>query len=381
MRAVSKQPHQLAKTIQTRPTSKQWVAAFAALVSVITSPARAETRNYVMSLFSQAANSGADDKDCPGGVNPTPMKIIARELAAIGIPEKEVETITTSTQGGGPAAAAAKQAILYRGRAPDGTPRHAYTYPSTVPDPNISLFEGRYAYGFNLDGKEDAKSFEDPDTHERGVDNAYWRAAGCVPDHRGTLTDPSAKWEAVWHIGGEGNPAYLISINADDFSKNGPATIVLQKALERISRDALGGVTADGTYRVDPRWKTTLHGRLENGVVTVSEPSAVRLGGDPYLFYMMTLDNAQLRLKIKDDKSLVGIMGGYMPWRMLYYVYALDGYTEEYMNGTDVIAMYWALRKNADAFPDPRTGENTVISTAFEIKAVPAFIRSVEAQR
>jgi hypothetical protein len=35
---------------------------------------------------------------------------------------------------------------------------------------------------------------------------------------------------------------------------------------------------------------------------------------------------------------------------------------------------YRSMRKNADAYPDPQTGENTAISMAWQIKFVQAFI-------
>jgi hypothetical protein len=40
--------------------------------------------------------------------------------------------------------------------------------------------------------------------------------------------------------------------------------------------------------------------------------------------------------------------------------------------------MYHTLRKLADAYPDPKTGQNMNISTAYRIEAVPAFTVPVE---
>ena len=40
----------------------------------------------------------------------------------------------------------------------------------------------------------------------------------------------------------------------------------------------------------------------------------------------------------------------------------------------DVPGIWYALKRMADAYPDPKTGENTAISTAYRIDAVPAFI-------
>ena len=36
--------------------------------------------------------------------------------------------------------------------------------------------------------------------------------------------------------------------------------------------------------------------------------------------------------------------------------------------------LFRSMRRNADAYPDPTTGQNTAISMAWEIKFVQAFI-------
>ena len=36
--------------------------------------------------------------------------------------------------------------------------------------------------------------------------------------------------------------------------------------------------------------------------------------------------------------------------------------------------MYGALKRQADAYPDPATGECSAISTAFRMAAIPAFV-------
>src|SRR5438477_1284857 len=47
--------------------------------------------------------------------------------------------------------------------------------------------ESKYAYGFNLDGQGAASvdSFEDPETHEVGVNNQLFRVLGCARAFRG----------------------------------------------------------------------------------------------------------------------------------------------------------------------------------------------------
>jgi hypothetical protein len=44
------------------------------------------------------------------------------------------------------------------------------------------------------------------------------------------------------------------------------------------------------------------------------------------------------------------------------------------MTGTNVPAMYHAIKGAADASPDPKTGQNTEISGSWRIDGIPAFI-------
>ena len=50
-----------------------------------------------------------------------------------------------------------------------------------------------------------------------------------------------------------------------------------------------------------------------------------------------------------------------------------DGATRETYYHQNQIGMYYALKRNADAMPD-KNGQNTAISAAFRLTAVPAFV-------
>ena len=73
------------------------------------------------------------------------------------------------------------------------------------------------------------------------------------------------------------------------------------------------------------------------------------------------------------------MVGGYRDWRE---VYGRDTFNVPF-GGRDLretyyhenqIAMYYALKRNADGIPDPKTGRNTAISSAFRFTAKPAFV-------
>ena len=79
---------------------------------------------------------------------------------------------------------------------------------------------------------------------------------------------------------------------------------------------------------------------------------------------------------ISGDSARLAIhaLDSYIPWITIFYEYGSSGFTTEFMTGVNLPAMYWALRKSADGSPDPKTGENTTISSAYRVAAVPAFL-------
>ena len=81
-----------------------------------------------------------------------------------------------------------------------------------------------------------------------------------------------------------------------------------------------------------------------------------------------------MRLNIAADGSVRGVLGGYQPWATVYYGFADQGHIKEYAGSINLPALYYALKRNADYDPDPKTGENRQISSAYLIEAVPAFV-------
>jgi hypothetical protein len=84
----------------------------------------------------------------------------------------------------------------------------------------------------------------------------------------------------------------------------------------------------------------------------------------------------RVRLEIGPDGFASGLVGGYRDWRDLYSedTFTQSGSTIETRDHHDVIGMYYALKRNADGMPDPRTGEKMGISIAYRVKAVPAYV-------
>lgn len=351
-------------------------AAGAALaIGAAAGSAQAENRSFVVSYFYDA-NWSDGKSDCPDGLNLSAIDFYRRDLARAGKTHDEIEAALKDFPGEGGLKQPWVPMVVSRGNGKD----NVYANPSTMPDMGLKEVKGKYAYGFNLDGKGAASpnSFEDPETHEQGVNNQLYRTMGCIRSFRG-LPPPGRPSlpENLWDVLRDVIPAWLITIDAPNgFGKDGPATITWDRSLDRITRDATGGTAqADMTFRVDPdpRSHNVLQGEIKNGMVLVHD-GKLHMQLDPYLMPELDMTKTHMRMNIAADGSMRMMLGGYQSWRMVYYGLADQGHIKEYAASIDIPAVYYSLKRNADAGPDPKTGENTLISSTYTIEAVPAFV-------
>ncbi len=139
----------------------------------------AETRGYVISMVHTATY--ADTDHCPMGGNGGPVELRTRRLIGAGYSESEAREIMLN--GGrdneGNRVEAMQLFGSFGGQGWGGLEVNPGNAPYLLPDPHIETAQGRFAPGFNLDGRVDADDFEDPETHERGVDNGAWQVIGC----------------------------------------------------------------------------------------------------------------------------------------------------------------------------------------------------------
>jgi hypothetical protein len=85
----------------------------------------------------------------------------------------------------------------------------------------------------------------------------------------------------------------------------------------------------------------------------------------------------KLKLKIDPNgRGASGFVGGYRNWLDLLSenTFAQTGAEQGIRDHEDAVGLYYALKRNADGMPDPKTGRNTGISMAYRIKAVPAHV-------
>ena len=341
----------------------------------------AEARSYVVSWFGLAANSS--DGDCSQGVHPSTEKVYARYLDRLGLPPTDVEKYRTALLAGktifDPTVPGLSDVVINRGRI-DGKPVNAWRHPAAVPDVDLPGLDGKLAYGFNLDGEGERKpnSFEDPQTHERGVENQLYRAVGCARAMRGTLNTEPTYWKWLWDQLRDSMPAWLITIKGEDLSKDGPVTVDFDRAVEHARANPDGSHRRNMSYRVDtdPRSHNEFQGEIKNRVLTIRTRENFRWLADPLVIPEIGLSKFNTRLYLKPDGSLDGFIGGFQNWHMIYGGLAGLAIGGESSVTGDIVQYYHLMRKNADADPDPATGQNMSISAAYYLKAVPAFTAS-----
>jgi len=360
-----------------RASSKLAAALLCAAGVVLPSIANAaEKRTWVVSWFTQALHSV--EGDCPKGYNALIAEAYRRDLEAVGTAPAEVEKIMEGMNRNDPYSV---QALVNRGRI-DGKPVNAYTHPDAVPTPPQLVSEGKYAYGFNLDGKGAASplGFEDPETGEKGVNNQYARVTGCLIGSRAAPPIRPLYWELTWRTMRDAIPAWVITATVDN-EQTGDATITIDKSLDHPKLDANGDSKLDVTYRIDPdpRWHNVFKAKLKGDTFYIDQ-GKLALKGDPYMIAVLQLHTVKMRLKMKEDGSLDGILGGYEPWEDINFMYASRGYLSESMVGVDMVTMYKSLREHADADPDPVTGRNKSISVGYRIEGVRAFAVPADGQ-
>jgi hypothetical protein len=268
------------------------------------------------------------------------------------------------------------RAVAYR-----GYKRGIETYvnPWAADDPGQPQVTGRIADGFNLDGKIGPNDFVSP-SGERGIDNALYRAWGCDAPWRGNgnaTLDMRANDKMQ-----EGLYTMVIRISGNqDPMNDSDATLEIGYSPDKIVKDARADISDDFSYRiVKSAQYTKLKARITNGVVESEQVDHLHTPRIAW-FYDQTGDTnftkGKIRLNIAPDGlSGSGLIGGYRNWRDLYTenTFAQDGGQQGIREHEDHVALYYALRRNADGMYNEKTGTNDGISSVYRIKITRAFV-------
>jgi hypothetical protein len=261
-----------------------------------------------------------------------------------------------------------------------------WAQPWLAPDFGMPEVKGDVAYGFDLDGNDKTGGFRSPDGSVRGVDNGYYKVGGCWVSYRG---QPRTSQRGIGINGYMRDGLYTIVIvlsGSGDPMNDGDATLAFYESQDRIVKDSLGRVARDATFTVKPEITTQslIPVTIRNGVVETKGPSEIRLRDEAWNSRtpaQMQLTRGRLQLKMTDDGGLEGYFGGYRDWKRLYQNQAINARDGETNQGIDMPSFYYSLKRNADADPDPVTGENRRISVAYSLRAVPSFVMTPDGKR
>jgi hypothetical protein len=359
----------LGYSIRSVPSRALGLAALT-LPLLASAPASAETRGYIIHWFATATHSTNFAENCPKNLNGGYTELLVRDLMDIGHSKEEAYAIVTKAKENLPNDLRVKttnRAVV------NGRNVSVYNYPEAVTR-NLETVTGPYGYGFDLDGKRSANEFTDPDTKQK-IDNQLWRAIGCTDSYRAIPPQKPYPEDLPWDTLLDTSPGWAIQLEAADFSKDGDVTVTLDRLTQNLRRDANGKVMSGATYVIDPnsRSRNVLKGKMKDGVITVSRTPNFYLESEMPYYAEIALRDAQMRITMKPDGTLVSFVGGYYKWKDFAYMH-----TARPANGADSIGIYHALKKMADAYPDPKTGENTYISATFRFEALPSFLANVD---
>lgn len=236
----------------------------------------------------------------------------------------------------------------------------------------LRLAGGKLALGLDLDGAEDASDFTDPDGG-RGIDNQFFRVVGCMDEFRG----PTGRFYNLINrfVTDIQFNRVLFDISGVDDARNDPQVrLTIYQGKDRLLVDSTGEKFIPGSsQRVETRWGRRyiqqLDARIVDGVIE-SEPTDILL---PRAIYEsvpadLKFQRARIRLRLTAEGA-EGFIGGYIDIRELYSHF-LQSSAGQFLYPS----MFDAMRRMADASPEPAGGANTAISAAKSLRFVRANI-------
>jgi hypothetical protein len=324
------------------------IAAVAATSARAGSDAAPEGRTiaYVVTNLSWALRSTPEMSECPRGLNDG-----VREQFKLLFPEGGEKRSLEDTQ-------LRRQVESY--------------HPTVAPDALPFLEgEGPVAPGVDLDGIQGPEDFTSADGRP-GIDNQMHRVLGCIANYRGP-DGPIRFFEDEMVLRENYNRIIVQLSGVDSLADDPDVDVMIFRGRDKVLVDA-GGLKAlpGGTQRIDTRWGSRYirrtRGRIEAGMLT-TEPVDLLYPWDA--FYMPTdqfMWGARLRLTLTPE-SAEGFVAGYTDVET-WYMHKLRNWSAHYQSygKSSGPSIYKAMRRLADAVPDPATGANRAISSALAAK-------------
>jgi hypothetical protein len=168
--------------------------------------------------------------------------------------------------------------------------------------------------------------------------------------------------------------------NSDD------VTVTFYRSIDQFALDSTGHPLPFSTYRIDTdkgrvRYGDKLKGTIKDGVLTTRRGDVRLPYYGNYNFLHPVIRDMGLRLEIAPDGRIAkGMITGY--YDVEQFLYYIDGLAASVVTGWfSCPALNTAARKLADGYPDPKTGQCTMLSSAFNITAYAAFIQHPESEK
>ncbi len=309
---------------------------------------------YVLTHKYWAVYQTPDGKaECPNGFNDGP-----REQFAKLFPDDGTKRTLMETQ-------LARESEVY--------------HPTTSEEPYpFHLVQSDIAFGLDLDGQVSPNDFMSPDGDE-GIDNQLYRALGCVGGYRG----PDG---AIYHFENAYMQQYGVNrmmfeiTDIESLVNDDDVTVTFYRGLDDLMYDATGkGFMAGSTQRVDARWgkrlSETFKGKIVDGVLTTEAKDLGVPWSETFNTHTIQwMKDVRFNLRLT-PVGAEGLLGGYVDvenWNQRF-IRAWSTHHASY-GQVSAPSVYRALRKLADAYPDPETGENTAVSSAAELRFTQVYI-------
>jgi len=328
-----------------------FLAAPAAMADDTAPPGR--TIGYVVSGLYWAVYQTADGKmECPNGVNDGPREHFKALFPDDGTKRPVVETQLK--------------------READGY------FPTLSKEPfTFHLSQSKIAKGLDLDGKSDDNDFVSPDG-EKGIDNQLFRVLGCVRGYR--APDGDAYYFDNNTLVTDRYNRWLFELtDVDSLVNDDDVTVTTYRGLDGLLKKADGnGMLAGGSQVVDVKWGGryvhTMKGKIKDGLLTTEAVDMTF----PWSTFGIPTDREMRNMRMHVNLTPTGgtgLIGGYTVLENWYRQTLRSSSTHHQAYGqVSLPSVYRALRAAADGHPDPKTGENTTLSSALDVTLTQVHI-------
>jgi len=252
-------------------------------------------------------------------------------------------------------------------------------FPDTSEEPfSFKEAGGKVSYGMDLDGKVKGTDFTSPDG-AKGVDNQMYRALGCISNYR-------APEGTIYHFENEfmrrynSNRVVIELSGVDSLVNDDDVTVNTYRGLDSLLTDATGAsFIPGGTQQVDERWgktfRATFKGKIKDGVLTTDgAPLVIPASSTFKTSGQHTFKQARFQLKLTPERA-EGVIAGYVDVAAFNNHLNTNWSTHHQSYGQlSAPSLYRALRRLADGYPDPTTGEMTAISAAISVKLTQVYV-------